>query len=268
MIPVIVVAVAIAVLGAVYSASNHGSSNKVTTSTSTPATTKAGSSTTPAPATTAPATTAPAATAPTAAPVPGGKLTGATPCPKADGSSPRITSFAAAPPNCLTPGKTYSATFVTTQGTIVVQLDTTKTPMTANNFIVLARYHYYDGTTMFRTDTSIDIIQGGAPTTQSASDPGPGYTIKDEGSGFKYVPGDLTMARTSAPNSAGGQYFFCAGVSCSNLNAQGTYVTFGHATSGLPVLVKILALNQDESNGLGGAPRVLVTVKTVTITET
>ena len=35
------------------------------------------------------------------------------------------------------------------------------------------------------------------------------------------------MARTSAPNSAGAQYFFCAGASCSNLNSQGTYVTFG-----------------------------------------
>ena len=41
--------------------------------------------------------------------------------------------------------------------------------MTANNFIVLARYHYYDGTSMFRTDTSIDIIQGGSPHTQDAS---------------------------------------------------------------------------------------------------
>ena len=149
----------------------------------------------------------------------------------------------------------------------MVTLDTTKTPMTANNFIVLAGYHYYDGTAMFRTDTSIDIIQGGSPHTQDASDPGPGYTIKDEGSGYKYVPGDLTMARTSAPNSASAQYFFCAGASCSNLNSQGTYVTFGHATSGLNVLEKILGLNVNESNGLGGAPSRLVTVKTVNITE-
>ena len=40
---------------------------------------------------------------------------------------------------------------------------------------------------MFRTDTSIDIIQGGSPHTQDTSDPGPGYTIKDEGTGFKYT---------------------------------------------------------------------------------
>jgi cyclophilin family peptidyl-prolyl cis-trans isomerase len=152
-------------------------------------------------------------------------------------------------------------------GNVVVGLDTTKTPTTVNNFVVLSRYHYYDGTSIFRTDTSIDIIQGGSPTTQSASDPGPGYTIKDEGSGYKYTLGDLTMARTSAPNSAGAQYFFCAGSACSELDSQGTYVTFGHATSGVPVLQKILSLNENQNNGLGGAPSQLVIVKSIKITE-
>ena len=75
------------------------------------------------------------------------------------------------------------------------------------------------------------------------------------------------MARTSAPNSAGAQYFFCAGASCSQLNSQGTYVTFGVTTSGLAVLEKILELNVNTNNGLGGAPSNLVIVNSVTITE-
>jgi cyclophilin family peptidyl-prolyl cis-trans isomerase len=255
-IPIVVAAVAVAIGLAIYTSSNHSSKKVSTSGTST---TAAGSpSTTAAPST---------ATPPTAAPAVGGTLSGPTPCPKADGSSPRITTFKQAPPNCLDPGKTYQATFVTTEGNIVVGLDTTKTSMTANNFVVLARYHYYDGTSMFRTDTSIDIIQGGSPHTQSTSDQGPGYTIKDEGSGFKYTLGDLTMARTSAPNSASAQYFFCAGPQCSQLNSQGTYVTFGHTVGGQAVLEKILALNVDTAGGLGGAPSHLVLVKTVNITE-
>ncbi|MHB1536857.1 MAG: peptidylprolyl isomerase, partial [Acidimicrobiales bacterium] len=214
------------------------------------------------------ATTAPAAgKPPTAAPVPGGTLTGATPCPPAGGAAKRITSFAQAPPNCLSPGKTYTATFTTNEGTVVVALDTTKTPKTANNFVVLSLYHYYDGTAMFRTDPSIGIIQGGAPKTQSNSGRGPGYTIADEGSGYTYAPGDLVMARTSAPNSAGAQYFFCVTSACSGLNSQGNYVVFGKTTSGLNVLQKILALNVNTSGGLGGAPSKLVIVKSVTITE-
>ncbi len=261
---IIGVIVAAAVGLAIYTGTRGNShSSKVSTSGAT-STTAAGSSTTAAGS----STTAASAKPPTAAPVTGGtKLTGATPCPKPNGPNPHVTSFAHPPPNCLQAGKTYTATFVTTEGNIVVRLDTTKTPMTANNFIVLARYHYYDGTSMFRTDDSIDIIQGGSPHTQDASDPGPGYTIKDEGKGFKYVPGDLTMARTAAANSAGAQYFFCAGVSCSQLNTQGTYVTFGVTTSGLNVLEKILALNVNTNSGLGGAPSKLVLVKNIDITE-
>ena len=50
-------------------------------------------------------------------------------------------------------------------------------------------------------------------------------------------------------------------MSCSSLNSQGTYVNFGTTTSGLDVLEKILALNVNENNGLGGAPSKLVLVK-------
>ena len=170
---------------------------------------------------------------------------------------------------CTAIFKKYTATFDTTEGKIVVDLDMAKTPSTVNNFVVLSRYHYYDGSAIFRTDTSIDIIQGGGPSTQSPSDPGPGYTIPDEGGKFTYSAGDLVMARTGAPNSAGAQFFFVAGPKASALDSQGTYVTFGKVTQGLDVVQKILGLNQDDpSSGLGGAPKRVVTVKSVTITET
>ncbi|MGI8493232.1 MAG: peptidylprolyl isomerase [Acidimicrobiales bacterium] len=255
--------VIIAVVAA-YLTAGSGSSKKKTT-TNSPTTTAAPASTTAAPN----SSTTAAGSPPTAAPVPAGaKITGATPCPNPDGSSPHTTSFAQPPPSCLDPGKTYSATFDTTEGTIVVALDTKTTPITANNFVVLARYHYYDGSAIFRTDTSIDIVQGGGPSTQSPSDPGPGYTIKDEGAPPRhYQPGDLVMARTGSPNSAGAEYFFCAGPKCSGLDSQGTYVTFAHVSTGLDVVQKIEALNQDNGSGLGGAPSRVVIVKSVKIAE-
>ena len=190
---------------------------------------------------------------------------GSAQCPKADGSSPKTTKFDKAPPVCISITKKYTATFDTSEGKIVVDLDTKKTPSTTSNFVVLARYHFYDGTTIFRTDPSIDIIQGGG---SSPSDPGPGYTIPDEGGKFTYSAGDLVMARTSQPNSAGAQFFFVAGPKASALDAQGTYVTFGKVKAGLDVVQKILSLNVDNpSSGLGGAPSRPVTIKTVTITE-
>jgi cyclophilin family peptidyl-prolyl cis-trans isomerase len=76
------------------------------------------------------------------------------------------------------------------------------------------------------------------------------------------------MARTSAPNSASAQFFFCVTSACSGLNSQGTYVVFAHVTGGLDVLQKILGLNVDNpSSGLGGAPRVPVTISKITISE-
>jgi cyclophilin family peptidyl-prolyl cis-trans isomerase len=202
------------------------------------------------------------------APGPGASIAGPTPCPAADGSSPRTTSFAEPPPTCIDPAKTYTATFDTTAGTITVELDAARMPSTTNNFVVLARYHYYDGTAIFRTDPSIDILQGGSPTTNSASDPGPGYTIPDEGGPFTYTEGQLVMARTQEPNSSGAQFFMTAGPKVSTLDAQGTYLVFGRITTGLDVVQKILASHvADPTSGLGGAPNPPVIVNTVTITE-
>lgn len=218
------------------------------------------------------------------APGPGASITGETPCPPAEGAE-RTTSFEQAPPMCLEEGKQHTATFETNQGTVVVALDTERTPSTANNFAVLARYGYYDDTAIFRTDTSIDILQGGSPTTNSASDPGPGYTIEDEGGEFDfseaagpngtgpftYTEGQLVMARSSGPDAAGAQFFLTAGPNVANLDAYGTYVVFGQVTEGLDVVQRILGLHADcpagDSTCIGGGPSEPVVIEKVTIAE-
>lgn len=186
-----------------------------------------------------------------------------TPCPPVGGATERVDSFSAPMENCIDPSKTYTATFDTTEGEIVVDLDTANTPNTVNNFVSLARYRYYDTTTIFRTDPSIDIIQGGG---LSASD-SVGYTIADEGSGYQYSEGDIVMARRSDPNSAGAQFFFVTGPNGAKLNGQGTYVTFGKVSKGLDVVKAIQALHEPTTDGLGGKPNRTVTVNSVTITE-
>ncbi|MBA2279725.1 MAG: peptidylprolyl isomerase [Acidimicrobiia bacterium] len=218
-----------------------------------------------------------ATTASTVAPEPVEFAYGTGPCPAADGSSPRTVTFDAAPQLCVDPAKTYTATLATTEGEVVIELDTATTPGTVNNFVTLSRYHFYDGTDLFRTDPSIGIIQGGSPTSQSPSDPGPGYDLPDEGFDFAaiggqggpytYEAGDLVMARTASPNGAGAQFFLCVTDACSGLDGQGVYVEFGHVTSGLDVLEAILELHEP-GGSLGGAPSRQVTVETVTIAET
>jgi len=180
-------------------------------------------------------------------------------CPAADGTSLKQSSFSQPFKQCIDPAKTYTATFDTSEGKVVVQLDPANVPGTVNNFVSLARFHYYDGSLIFRTDPSIDIIQGGGKTNQDT----PGYEIPDEKNGFTYSEGDLVMARTAQPNSAGGQWFFVAGPNASALDGQGTYVTFGKVTEGLDVVKNILALAGSD----GQTPTKPVTVNSITIDE-
>ncbi len=206
---------------------------------------------------------------------------GPTECPAADGSSERTIDFDGPFADCLTDGVDYQAVLTTTEGEIVVDLLEEEMPNTVNNFVALARYGYYDDTLVFRTDPSIDIIQGGSPHTQDNTDPGPGYTIPDRGGQFgtdpatgqltgpfSYEEGQLIMARSAGPDSSSAQYFFSTGPNVSALDSQGTYLLFGDVTSGLDVLQTIIGLHEaDPTSQLGGAPSREVTIESVEITE-
>lgn len=199
---------------------------------------------------------------------------GTTECPPAQGVDEPKIDFDSGFANCLDPAKTYTATVETTEGTVTAELDTERTPVTANNFVALARYGYYDGTEFFRTEAQAGIIQGGSPHTQDNSDPGPGpnFSVPDEGLPFSsddYGPGTLAMARTAAPNSASGQFFFLAteggrylGDKASLGPDAGRYAAFGKVTRGLDVLEEIAALDDGSST-----PSRSVSIETVTITE-
>lgn len=200
-------------------------------------------------------------------------------CPAEDGSSERTIDFDGPPPLCIDPAATHVAVFDTSEGEVRVELDTADVPGTVNNFVTLARWGYYDDTVIFRTDPSIDIIQGGSPHTQDNTDPGPGYRITDEPTfatdaatgqltgPYRYTPGQLVMARSAGPDSASAQFFFTTGPLTSRLDSQGVYVVFGETDdAGLGVLQTIIGMHEDDpSNPLGGGPSETVTVNSVTI---
>ena len=209
---------------------------------------KAASTSTTAAVSTTVATTAAPTTVPAAAP---------TPCPKADGSSPKTQKFPAPPPVCIDATKTYTATMTTDVGTMQIALDATTAPKTVNNFVYLARYHYYDGTVFHRVIPGF-VDQGGDPTGTGTG--GPGYTFADElPKAGAYKIGSLAMAN-SGPNTNGSQFFIIVGAEGVALPPQ--YSLFGMVTSGIDVANKI------EADGTsGGTPKVLHKIVTVTITE-
>jgi cyclophilin family peptidyl-prolyl cis-trans isomerase len=179
-------------------------------------------------------------------------------CPPAKGTTTRFTTFEHEPITCIDAAKKYTAAVKTDVGTITFDLFPEVAPHTVNNFVFLARNHYYDGIIFHRVIPDF-MDQTGDP--QGNGTGGPGYTIPDEFSAdHPFEDGDVAMAKTSAPNSGGSQFFIVNGAQGRALPAEYTY--FGHVTKGQSVVARI---NKDGSGA--GKPNVEHHMISVTITE-
>ncbi len=188
--------------------------------------------------TTATSAAAADAAVPVTAPAPGATLTEPTPCPAADSSAQRTTTFASAPPTCIDAAKSYTAKITTSVGELTIALDQAKAPLAVNNFVVLSRYRYYDGLPFHRIVTDFVAQVGDAnPENGQLGTGGPGYSFADElpTSPQDYVPGVLAMAN-SGPNTNGSQFFIFVGPSNPFLTNP-AYTIFGKVTEGMDTTV-------------------------------
>src|SRR3954452_22757800 len=181
-----------------------------------------------------------------------------TPAAPADGSAPRQTSFREKFEMAIDPSKSYTATISTSMGDMVAFLSASDAPETVNNFVNLARYHYYDGLVFHRVINGF-MIQGGCP--EGSGRGGPGYRFEDELPGRgEYEIGSLAMANSGA-NTNGSQFFVVSGPSGVGLPPQ--YSLFGKVISGLDVLDAIQKVQTDRSD----RPGTDVVINSITITE-
>jgi peptidyl-prolyl cis-trans isomerase A (cyclophilin A) len=134
----------------------------------------------------------------------------------------------------------------TSEGTIVVELETKRAPITAANFLRYVEAKKFDGKTFYRaarakTDPSRGLIQGGIDAQIRESF----FPIAHEPTsrtGLQHLDGTLSMAR-NAPGSAMGDFFITIGATPS-LDARGAYVgyaAFGRVVKGMDVVRRILA---------------------------
>jgi len=136
-------------------------------------------------------------------------------------------------------GDGTTATITTDLGQITFDVYNQSAPVASENFINLANANFYNGLTFHRIVPGF-VIQGGDPAGDGSG--GPGYDIQDEPVIGDYTRGIVAMARTSAPNSAGSQFFIVLADSVENsLPKSGGYVIFGKVTSGMDVVDQIAA---------------------------
>jgi peptidylprolyl isomerase len=180
-----------------------------------------------------------------------------TECPPADGSAPKRQTFDAPPPMCIDLSKRYQARMTTSKGEMVFALDALGAPRTVNNFVVLSRFHFYDGVAFHRVIPGF-VVQGGDPTGTGTG--GPGYRFEDElPAPGRYEVGSLAMAN-AGPHTNGSQFFIVSGVDGTRLPPQ--YSLFGKLVKGAEVLSAIDALGSPS-----GAPRERVVIEGVEIDE-
>ncbi|MHB8075250.1 peptidylprolyl isomerase [Desulfosporosinus fructosivorans] len=121
-------------------------------------------------------------------------------------------------------------------------------PETVKNFVTLVSQGFYDGLIFHRVIPGF-MIQGGDPNGTGMG--GSKQTIPGEFSanGFKndltHDIGVVSMARTSAPNSASSQFFIVV-KAASHLDGQ--YASFGKVIEGIEEVHRIVSVPKDRGD--------------------
>jgi cyclophilin family peptidyl-prolyl cis-trans isomerase len=167
-----------------------------------------------------------------------------------------------------------TATCETSLGTFKVELFADKMPLTAGNFVKLAKSGFYDGLHFHRVIQDF-MIQFGCPHSRDPKSPragtgdGPDGPIQDEfppNAKLSNEPGTLAMANTGSPNTGSCQFFINT--------THNTYLdwftpgpskhpVFGKVIEGMEVVRKIESTATDSSD----RPRVPVKMIKITVQE-
>lgn len=152
-------------------------------------------------------------------------------------------------------------------GAIVIELYPKVAPNTVNNFIYLVKQGFYDNNSFHRLVPGF-VLQGGDPKGDGTG--GPGYTIKGEFTNnrftntLKHTKGIVSMARSTANDSAGSQFFIMLDTAT---NLDNNYAAFGKVIDGMDVIDKIASTEIVSNNETGKLKKNLTIKKALVDTK-
>jgi len=150
----------------------------------------------------------------------------------------------------------------TDKGDIEGTIFASKVPVTAANFLHLAKKRYYDGLTFHRVIADF-MIQGGDP--QGNGSGGPGYSFKDEFEpSLRFNKAGLWAMANSGPATNGSQ-FFITHAPTPHLNDKHTI--FGETTKGQDVVNAIEKGDKIKSIDILDDPKALFEAQTAHIAK-
>ena len=159
------------------------------------------------------------------------------------------------------PNASIEVTLQTTEGAIVIALNSGQTPKTVENFVTLTQKGFYNGTIFHRAIKGF-MIQGGDPKGDGTG--GPGYKFADEPFTGEYTRGTVAMAN-AGPNTNGSQFF----IMHADYPLPKNYTIFGHVIQGMDTVDKIAnaPVTPNPFTGEPSKPVHPVTIITATVTK-
>ena len=159
------------------------------------------------------------------------------------------------------------ATIETSMGSITLELDDAKAPVTVANFLDYAKEGHYDGTIFHRVIDGF-MIQGGGFTKAMDQKPTKDPIKNEAANGLLNKRGTIAMARTMVVDSATSQFFINL-VDNDFLNFRAPtpqffgYAVFGKVTDGMDVVDKIAKVKTGNSGMHQNVPEEPVVIKKV-----
>jgi len=130
--------------------------------------------------------------------------------------------------------------FETTAGNFLVELDTVRAPLTAENFLRYVRDGGYDGTVFHRVIANF-VVQGGGYDDRLAARTPQAPIPNESGNGLSNRRGTLGLAREDSPHSGSSQFYInlADNVGLDPLPSRWGYAVFGRAVEGMDVVDRI-----------------------------
>ncbi len=125
----------------------------------------------------------------------------------------------------------------TTAGSMTVELNPARAPLTVKNFLEYADNGFYEGTIFHRVVASF-VIQGGGYTTDFKLKTTRPNIPNESGNGLRNLRGTIAMARAGDPHSADSQFFINL-ANTDRLDPMPTrwgYAVFGEIVEGMDVV--------------------------------
>jgi peptidyl-prolyl cis-trans isomerase B (cyclophilin B) len=146
----------------------------------------------------------------------------------------------------------------TSKGTIRIELDDAKAPVSSRNFLAYVDAGHYNGTVFHRVIPGF-MVQGGGFEPGMKQKPTQAPITNEANNGVKNDHYTLAMARTSAPHSATAQFFINTTdngfLNFKSESPQGWgYAVFGKVVSGQDVVDAIEKVETGNKGGHGDVP--------------